>query len=286
MRRIIGALAAVGAITAGVVATNSIASAGDQYASYVALGDSFSSASGVPNQVSLNCTRSDNNYPSLVAKELKPSSLTDVTCGGATTVDMTGLQLPTMNPPQFGALKPDTELVTVGIGGNDVPFAGVVMTCGSMGAFQPVGSPCKDHYTRGGTDRLAADIHKVGPKVGAVLDGIHQRSPRAKVLLVGYPALMPESGSGCWPAIPISAGDAPYLRDATKLLNTVLAQQAAAHGATYVDVYTSSIGHDLCALPGVKWVEGLLPTSPSAPIHPNLQGTQNQARQVLAALHR
>nr|CEL17445.1 putative secreted hydrolase [Kibdelosporangium sp. MJ126-NF4] len=148
----------------------------------------------------------------------------------------------------------------------------------------PFGSPCKDHYTRTGTDELAAKVRAVGPKIGVVLDGIHQRSPHARVLLIGYPVILPDSGIGCWPLVPISAGDVPYLRDTAKLLNTVMAEQAATHRATYVDTYTSSIGHDVCQAPGVTWMEGLFPTAPAAPLHPNVLGAQNQARQVLNAL--
>jgi lysophospholipase L1-like esterase len=281
--RSIAVLAAAGlATTLGLSITGS-ASAAPYYASYVALGDSYSSGSGVSNQVDLLCTRSDHNYPSLVAKTIKPAKVTDVTCGGAVAADMTGNQFLVV-PPQFNALKADTQLVTVGIGGNDLPFIEVIGTCGLMGVFSPIGAPCKGFYTAGGTDQLAAKARAVGPKVDSVLKGIRQRSPAAKVVLVGYPAIMPDNGANCWPLVPIAPGDAPYLRDITKLLNTVLSGVAAANGATFVDVYTASIGHDACQAPGVKWVEGILPTSPAAPVHPNGLGTQNQAKQVLAAL--
>jgi hypothetical protein len=64
----------------------------------------------------------------------------------------------------------------------------------------------------------------------------------------------------------------------------MLATQAAAGRARYVNTYTSSIGHDVCQLPGVKWVEGIIPTAPGYPIHPNELGMQNDARDVVAAL--
>jgi hypothetical protein len=64
----------------------------------------------------------------------------------------------------------------------------------------------------------------------------------------------------------------------------MLATEAAANNATFVDTYTASIGHDVCKGTGVKWVEGLIPTSPAAPFHPNALGEKSMARQVLAAL--
>ena len=63
----------------------------------------------------------------------------------------------------------------------------------------------------------------------------------------------------------------------------MLATEAAANNATFVDTYTASIGHDVCQAPGTKWVEGLIPTSLAVPFHPNALGEQEMARQVLAA---
>jgi hypothetical protein len=51
-----------------------------------------------------------------------------------------------------------------------------------------------------------------------------------------------------------------------------------------VDTYTATIGHDACTPPAVKDVEGLFPTSPAYPFHPNQNGQQVMAGQVLAAL--
>ncbi|MFE4718766.1 GDSL-type esterase/lipase family protein, partial [Streptomyces sp. NPDC056728] len=85
---------------------------------YVALGDSYSSGLGIPDEVDSNCGRSNSNYPSLVAGALNAAGVTDVTCAGADTSDMAGPQDST--PPQLDALRPDTTLVTLGIGGNDL----------------------------------------------------------------------------------------------------------------------------------------------------------------------
>jgi hypothetical protein len=65
----------------------------------------------------------------------------------------------------------------------------------------------------------------------------------------------------------------------------MLADAADEGGAEFVDTYHSSIGHDVCKLPGTKWVEGLIPTSPAAPVHPNALGERNSANDVLSTLH-
>ena len=51
---------------------------------YVAMGDSYTSAPGVGETVDAGCFRSSSNYPSLVAADLG-LALTDVSCGGATS---------------------------------------------------------------------------------------------------------------------------------------------------------------------------------------------------------
>jgi len=120
--------------------------------------------------------------------------------------------------------------------------------------------------------------------VQAALQGIAARSPAADVLLVGYPSIVPDDGPGCFPAVPFSPGDTQYLRETTKLLDDMLAEQAALAGATYVDTYTPTIGHDICTLPGVKWIEGLTPTAPAAPMHPNALGMAALSAAVVGAV--
>jgi hypothetical protein len=148
----------------------------------------------------------------------------------------------------------------------------------------PFGSPCRDRYASGGVDQLAARIAATAPKVAAAIQEIHRRSPAATIFWVGYPAIVPNSGFGCWPTFPIAWADVPYLRDTERRLNAMLATQSAANGAVYVDVYTPSIGHDVCKSSGVRWVEGLVPTVPAFPVHPNALGNRGMAAAVLATM--
>jgi len=257
-------------------------------ASYVALGDSYTSGPLIPDLTGspTGCLRSSNDYPADVAAAIGASSYTNVSCSGATTADMTQPQSVTLgtNPPQFGALGSSTTLVTVGIGGNNIGFYNIVKTCAEESLTNPFGSPCKSHYTAGGTDQLTQAISNLAPKIGSVLQGIHALAPSAQVFLVGYPAIVPNSGSGCWPLVPISFGDVPYLRGVELKLNAMLASEAAANGAAFVNTYADSIGHDACQAPGTKWVEGLIPTSPAAPFHPNQLGEEHMADQVVTAI--
>jgi hypothetical protein len=253
-------------------------------ANWVGLGDSYAAGPLIPNQSldPLGCLRSDHNWAHLAVAQLG-RSLSDVSCSGATTDDMTASQSVTpgpANPPQFNALDASVQTVTVSIGGNDIGFTSILENCVSV---SPFGHPCRDQYDAGGTDQLAARIAAAAPKVAAVIQGIHTRSPSARVLVVGYPAILPDSGSGCWPQVPLAWADVPYLRGTEKGLDTMLAQQAAAHGAVYVDTYTPSIGKDSCTSSGTRWVEPLVPGNTAAPFHPNARGMAGMAPVVAAA---
>lgn len=171
--------------------------------SYVALGDSYTSGPLIPDQTGnpAGCLRSTHDYPALVAAAPGAASFSNVSCVGVTTADMTGPQQVALgtNPPQLNALPASTTLVTLGIGGNDIGFANVVISCTSLSLTSPFGSPCKNHYTAGGTDQLALAISQTAPKVAAVLAAIHHKAPSARVLVVGYPVVLPGTGHGCWP---------------------------------------------------------------------------------------
>lgn len=252
--------------------------------SYVALGDSYTAGPGIifqqPDPV--GCHRSDHNYPHLVARA-RGSALRDVSCSGADTGDLFSPQ-PVFggpNPPQLQAVDAEVDVVTLQIGGNDIGFSEILERCGSP---LPLGTPCQDAYVVGGVDELGRRIAATAPKVAAALAEIRRRSPAARVLVVGYPAILPEVQPGCWPVMLITPGDAAYLRNVEKQLNAMLATQAAAAGATYVDVYGPSIGHDACQLPGARWVEPLVPLSPAAPVHPNALGMAGMAAVVARAI--
>jgi lysophospholipase L1-like esterase len=183
------------------------------------------------------------------------------------------------NAPQFNRLTSDTRLVTLEIGGNDIGFSGIVQDCV---AILPFGSPCREKFVRNGNDEITNRINTTAPKVAAVIDGIRARSPQARILVLGYPAILPDSGSGCWPQMPIAPNDVSYLRTKAKQLITMIATQAAARGAQYIDVYTPSIGKDACASSGTRWVEPIIPGNAAAPVHPNARGEAGMATAVRA----
>ncbi|MEU2422162.1 SGNH/GDSL hydrolase family protein [Streptomyces sp. NPDC007851] len=256
----------------------------DRGTSYVALGDSYTAGPVIPTQVDANCARSDHNYPSLVAAARKVSAFKDVSCSGATTAEMWKAQ--GTNGPQLDAVRRDTDLVTVQIGGNDVGFGSIIATCAALGSRDLTGNPCQQYYNSSGTDQLVLDIVQTAPKVDKVLRAVRARAPHARILVVGYPDLLPDDGSGCYPTVPFAAKDFPYLRDTGKRLNLMLHLVAAWNGARYVDTYGPTVGHDMCKAPADRWIEPLQPASPAAPAHPNAKGEAAMAQAVLDRLAR
>ncbi|MDQ3405394.1 MAG: SGNH/GDSL hydrolase family protein [Actinomycetota bacterium] len=242
---------------------------------YVALGDSYASGPGIPAHTGepAGCGRSDQNYPAVLARWLRAQPFTDVSCGGATTEHMSGAQPVSggTNPPQLDALRPDTALVTLTIGGNDIGFGEILATCGRLGAGDPTGDPCRRHYTASGRDVLAGRIQTTAGRIATVLTEIKKRSPRAKLVVVGYLRILPDA-PGCWPQVPFAAKDTAYFDATERLLNRSTAEVARAAGARFVNPYLFSAHRDACQVPERRWVEPLRPASPAASMHPNAAG--------------
>jgi lysophospholipase L1-like esterase len=285
-------------LSAGASTADAATKTAPRYKEYVALGDSWSAdvviadTDGPPDSTyaPAGCAQSHRNYPKLLAGALKVSVFRDATCGSATTDDFyapqTGLPTGETNPAQFDRLTPTTDLVTVGIGGNDAGFAGAAMDCISP---LPQGAQCKEKYTAEGSDQLAEAIKTSEPKLVRALKEIHQRSPRARILMLDYLAGIPQTG--CYPVVPVSDSDMAYLYSTFQKLNAMVKRAAAAGGAQFVNTYTPSLGHHVCSAPNHRYVEGLGVVSVNGaavavPAHPNSAGAASQFRTALAAVQR
>jgi GDSL-like Lipase/Acylhydrolase family len=263
--------------------------------SYVALGDSYTAGPDIPDPAgaTAGCEQSSSSYPYLVAQSLR-LNLTDMSCSSATIASLSAPQ-PTddgTNAPQLSALSPATRLVTIGIGGNDVDWAGIITRCTELdlipalipGVATSDVAPCQDYYTSGGTDQIQQRIQVAAGDLASALVQIRQLAPHAHVYVVGYPDLLPAAGDACAHTLGITQGDVYFLNNEEIRLNSMLRQDARAAGDGYVDTYTPSQGHDACSAPASRWIEPLLPASPAAPLHPNAVGEQGIADAVIYAI--
>lgn len=237
---------------------------------YVALGDSYAAAPSVPEPAPpLGCGKSTNNYPSVLSRRLTPSGFTDVTCGGATTNDIMhqAEQTPAGSvPSQINAVSRDTGVITVSIGGADIGLWPIVMHCR---ASSPDAAPCTDQYRAGG-DQLSARIDAQVPAWAAMIDALKAKAPNARIIIVGYGTYM--RPGGCFPEQPILPQDGAYLQSKIDEIDDRERQLAADKKIDYFDTRPLTIGHDVCAPPDDRYIEGYTVMHPALPLHPNASG--------------
>jgi len=256
---------------------------------YVALGDSYSAGPLIPVQRidPAACLRSTNNYPAFLAGYLAVTTYRDVTCSGARVRDFSHRQTPVVPgakvPPQVDTLSRRTDLVTIGIGGNDFGlFADLTSVCPFLASQHPNGAPCRRHFTNArGVNTKLRDARRIEQHVATALREVHHAARNAKVVVVGYPRLLPDRGTCA--AAPMATGDYPFLREVGILLNRSLRRAAAAHRATYVSTYGVSRGHDACA-GRHAWINGAQNTAEAAAFHPFEKGERGMARHVFWVL--
>lgn len=285
---------------------------------YVSLGDSYSAGYGLapfshsspfpgaPN----GCFQAEANYPHLIAADLG-LQLADQTCTGAITANigypdgfsipsppagtpLTGL--PTGSMPQTtgagvtapgvqsATLSASTDVVTVGIGGNDLGFTSIALGCvrqsigeGTFPAYLSIIAEvhvpnCRDYFDDSATypdsylkDRLA---NNVVPRVAATLERVSEAAPNAQVFLVGYPRIAPDTATdSCFSTmgtpndVPFSGADLNFMHEIEQLLDGALAATAAAQGVHYISNWDATAGHTLCSgepkITGLSWYPNL-----------------------------
>lgn len=264
-------------------ATASTSTAAAEPVEYVAMGDSYSAASGVlplKLRAPLACLRSARNYPSVIA-ERTGAALTDVTCGAADTNDYRGAQYPGV-APQLDALDAGTDLVTMTIGGNDSSvFSGAIRSCGTAAVTTfGLGNPCERRYGSSFEDTVRTTTF---PALVRALSDVRAAAPNAEVAILGYPWIVPQQ-RGCYPKLPIARGDVPYLRSLQATLNDAVERAAAQTGATFVDFAESSEGRDACKPIGTRWIEPVIGSTNAVIVHPNAFGARRMGEETLATL--
>ncbi len=226
---------------------------------YVALGDSYTAAPLVPRLLPAGgCFRSTGNYPHRVARALGLAGrrFADVSCSGARTVDVTGSQQTPLGgvPPQLRALTTGTDLVTISIGGNDFDiFDTVFGRCPTMRSTDPTGAPCRNATSSHGRNRLVAAAGRTSRRLLRVVRQVRRRSPHARVLVVGYPFIVPRHRT-CPSRLPLATGDYRFADRLEHRLNHGLRHAARVTGSTYVDMYAATRGHGICSRR--PWVNG------------------------------
>lgn len=214
-------------------------------ARYVAIGSSFAAGPMLPPPkpgAPTRCGQSLSNYPTLLAERFA-MQLTDRSCSGATTDNVLGPW--NEIAPQIAAVTPETRLVTLTIGGNDLSYIGNLFTAtcafharaaaasgGQPKACQPLRVPGETDYAR------------VETQMTAIVAKIRTIAPQARIVLVQYLTPLP-AGPLC-AVTPVSPEDAAVVRTIGSRLAEITDRVAAATGTMVVEMNLASAQHTPC----------------------------------------
>lgn len=246
----------------------------DTSGEYVALGSSFAAGNGLGARKPgspVHCFQTPGGYPTPVAKQTG-LRLVDMSCSGSTTDHiLSGGQL--LLGPQLAAIGPQTKLVTITSGGNDVGYVGDLMAAsGKMGRLGA--------WLYGDIKSAEARPYiAVTNKLAKIVSEVRQTAPKAKILIINYPAILPANGNCA--ALGISSKQADTSREVARRLATATQRAAEKSGAMLVDMDTASAGHDACS--DEPWVNGASAKTGTV-FHPNAAGAAATADAIIKAL--
>jgi lysophospholipase L1-like esterase len=252
-RVIFSAAAAASCVSIGLIAT--APAEASSTASYVALGDSYSSGVGAGSYISSSgsCDRSTNAYPEQWASDNSPASFVSVACSGATTSDVLSSQV--------SALSPGTTLVSITIGGNDAGFSGVMETCvlGSTSSCLSAVSAAETFIAQ-----------QLPARLSNTLQTIRADAPNAKVVVLDYPELYDLSKSSS--CIGLSTQDRTALNQGADQLDQAIATAASANHDTFADVRGQFAGHEICD--SSSWLHSVDIFDIGSSYHPTASGQE------------
>jgi lysophospholipase L1-like esterase len=273
---------------------------------YVALGDSYSAGEGLgPFFTVDSCHRSmQSSYTELLRYNGQPILKTSDfrACSGARSRQIYDFAQNTALGTQVrpGLLGPDVGLITLTMGGNDLHFSDVLFFC-----F--VQSNCLDQrfsVAAPGSDE-SADIVGVAPlrqwgeemltviqaRLTAVLTRLHTDAPNARIVVVGYPQLLPSGRlprqfNVCDAALAaFDRGERQGLAEMQQRFNATLDATATANRADFVDPTAAFSSHEVCGLRGELIHSTNLSLHDPGMFHPTAKGQAMLARQIVCRLN-
>ncbi|MGV9670091.1 SGNH/GDSL hydrolase family protein [Gordonia sp. NPDC003504] len=248
---------------------------------YVALGSSYAAGPGGIESLSNRCLRSPDNYPNQVATALG-MSLVDATCSGSTSDNI--LDRPQRFTPnsQIDAVTPETSLVTITTGGNDVGYIQrlIAMSCRNVApevAKEVAARTCnlgRPIPAEPGPERFAA----LEQKMIATVFAVRQRAPQARILLVDYPPAVVLGGPTC-AKLPLSPTEIEATIRVFDALAMVTAAAAQISGAELITASVAGADHTVCSTD--PWLRGF---ETPVPYHPNSAGKAAVAAMIINAV--
>ncbi|SDF82108.1 GDSL-like Lipase/Acylhydrolase family protein [Lentzea fradiae] len=324
-RRLAAAAVALGSCLALTVPAGTATAAPADPAPTVFFGDSYTANFGISpvndmGEPRMLCFQATENYPAVATRRLANKGVplkvqSDVSCGGALLEHFWREQHLPFNmgevPAQQDALKHDTQLAVGSIGGNTLGFSAILKQCSDqlrnaseqiapgepVDADSPAGQ-CAAFFTDGyGKDWLDDRFSQIEFELENLFDRVEFFSP-AKLVLVGYPRLVPENTALCRTPAPgqterpfadIPADALPVLDQVQKRLNDLMKKAAADSENDFVDLYGVTGSNTACDGAN-RGIGGVLEPSRLEQIpwfaHPNEKGRDIQAEHVATAIEK
>jgi lysophospholipase L1-like esterase len=180
----------------------------------------------------------------------------------------------------------EPNLVTIGIGGNDAGFDGIIGKCIYGDCLQP------DYRTR----TLARIRGTVYERLTETFSKLRNRYKHASVLAFGYPKVVGDPDQPCafvgTGSYTLSGDELNWIKtEVEPALNLSISTAAAKARVAYINIEQATRGHELCSDTDDRWINGLLfgDDIHVGPIgfafesfHPNQRGHDAIARYVVS----
>jgi hypothetical protein len=149
-----------------------------------------------------------------------------------------------LNPDVLGGYSESQskpEVITLGIGGNDAGFGGIIASCAMPGT-------CK--YAEKGSlssSELAMTLASLKDEIVESYNEVKKSSPDSRIYVHGYPVFVKGYGGNCGINTPLNAEETALVEEGVKYMNSVVKAAAAEAGVFYVDVSDILSGRNLCS---------------------------------------
>lgn len=239
---------------------------------YVALGDSVAAGDGLAtNSDPSACNRTDESYPSVVARSAQ-QDLRNIACSGATTgagilgvQDVNQLTVDAQLDQLFASKNP--AVITMTIGANDMQWTTLLTRCYNSLCGTPADTALVDEHLL----TLNTNLRRI---LQSLQD--HYTTNKPKIIVTGYYQIFAAKKQSCSEQSTIDQSEIDWERAQQTKLNTTIQNAVAAYPlAKFAPVdYT---GHELCTAD--SWVQDL---SAKAPFHPTAAGQQAYVKAIQA----
>lgn len=177
------------------------------------------------------------------------------------------------------------DIATVGIGGNDIGFEGILAACaGSFGT-------CPQAFIKRAESGRA--IQQQFNKLVETFQDLHDASPATRLYAVGYPLFVADDSLLCGLNTSLNQTERRFIRESIRYLNDVIEAAAKKVGIGYIDIENALSKSVLCGS-GRSGVNGLsagndvyvpgtqLQWIAQESFHPNAYGYERIAEKIIA----